>query len=163
MEHGSGDFDALTRHATPYAKLCGDLQGFARDCAKAVEQSGEPAFYLTAIKPAEAKRFPSSLEMRGYDERERRSIVVGRMEITRPDYTENPHGFKGNHLVVALLESARRELQALIPDGIAVLTSQTQWKALIQGEGYRELKTQRALNRAIAQPDSASTRRAQRL
>lgn len=150
------EFIQLVAFAKPYAIQCGDINGFAIQCAQEVERSGEPAFYLTTRKLAtDPKRFPVALEMWGYDETNGQSFMVAQMDITRPVYKDNPHGFHGNHLVVSLLEQTRDKLQILVPEGVEVLTSHALWRSLTHGAGYAEIKAQRALERLI--PITAST------
>jgi hypothetical protein len=136
------DFATLVEHAKPYARQCGALDNFAQACFEEVERSGEPAFFLTTQKHLnEPHRFPAALEMWGYDENKGQAFVVATMDITRPDYKNNSEGFKGNHLVVALLEEVKKKVVDLVPDGIAILTSQSSWRSLIRGSGYTEIKS----------------------
>jgi hypothetical protein len=147
------EFSQMVSHAIPYALQCGNLNAFAKDCANEVERSGEPAFYLTTKKLAtEPHRFPVALEMWGYNDETNESFLVAQMNIIRPEYRDNAFGFRGNHLVVALLEQVREKLQLMVPDGVEVLTSNTQWRSLIHGPGYSEKKTQRALSRVAMEP-----------
>lgn len=155
-------FSDLVNSAIPYAHKCGDLAGFASTCAEEVLRSGEPAFYMTTLKDInQPKSFPVALQMWSYDETSGQSVVIATLDIERPKYRGNMHGFMGNHLVVALLELARSELQSRVPEGVEVLTSRTKWDALIHGSGYFELKAQRALHRSV--PEVFSARKPSRL
>lgn len=146
----SHDFSAQVDNAKPYARLCGDLKGFANACFQEVERSGEPAFFLATKKHfSEPRAFPASLEMWSYDEVKQASFVVATMDVERPDYKANPFGFQGNHLVVALLELVKSDVVELVPDGIAILTSAASWRSLIHGPGYAEIKAKRSLERTI--------------
>lgn len=143
-------FQELMEFAKPYALLCGDLATFAQACANEVRESGEPAFYLTTQKSiAEPGRFPTGLLMHSYDESKGQSQVIASMDIARPEYKDNVHGFKGNHLVVALIETVREKIQCMLPEGVEVLTSYATWSSLTHGPGYAELKAKRALERSI--------------
>lgn len=158
------EFSQMVTHAIPYALRCGDLNAFAKDCANEVERSGEPAFYLTTKKLAtEPHRFPVALEMWGYNDVTHESFIVAQMDIIRPEYRDNAFGFRGNHLVVALLEQVRDKLQRMVPDGVDVLTSNTQWRSLIHGTGYSEKKTQRALSRIVVVPTEKTVKKSSRL
>lgn len=157
------EFKDLVEFAKPYAARCGNIAGFARACAAEVERSGEPAFYMTTRKnPMEPGRFPIALEMWGYEESTGQNLLVATLDLDRPEYKDNPHGFMGNHLVVALIELSRSTLQSMIHDGVQVFTSQSTWSALTRGSGYAELKMQRALHRVIPETP-APARRASRL
>lgn len=145
----------LVDHAKPYAVQCGDIDSFARECSSEVERSGEPAFFMETLKQAgDPKRFPAGLQLWAFDEEKGETFVVANMDLERPKYKDNPHGFRGNHLVVALLDIAREKAQAMVPEGVTILTSRMAWMSLLRGDGYRELKSQRALNRFLP-PDLA--------
>lgn len=160
MAHAE-DFAAQVKNATPYARQCGDLDGFAKACFDEVERSGEPAFFLTTKKHIDdPHRFPAALEMWAYDEGKGQAFVAATLDIERPDYKSNPFGFLGNHLVVALLEEVKRKVVELVPDGISILTSQTSWRSLIHGSGYAEIKSKRALERVVGSAPEPIKKRA---
>lgn len=154
----ANEFEAQVKNAKAYACQCGDLDGFAKACFDEVERTGEPAFYLTTKKHFnEPHRFPASLEMWAYDEVKNKAFVAATMDIVRPDYKTNPFGFQGNHLVVALLEEVKHKVVDLVPDGVAILTSQASWRGLIHGSGYSEIKSKRSLERMV--PAAAEPKR----
>lgn len=144
------EYQELVDFAMPWARRCGDVEGFARECAREVARTGEPAFFMETIKRPDApKRFPCALSLWAYDEAKNQTYVLADMAIDRPEYKDNPHGFRGDHLVVALLQLAQNKARELVPEGVDILTSRSAWSSLIHGPGYRERKEQRHMERLI--------------
>ena len=142
-----GEFESLVAAAKLYARQCGDLDEFAESCKREMIDSGEPAFFLSTIKdPNDPKRFPIALAIHSYDQEKSLDKVIASMDITRPDYKDNSDGFRGNHLVVALLELAREAICQKAPETVRVLTSASQWIALVHSDGFKEEKARRALS-----------------
>lgn len=144
------EYQELVDLAMPWARRCGDIDSFAQECAREVERTGEPAFFLETVKHMDApKRFPAALALWAFDETENKTYVLANMEIDRPEYRDNPHSFRGDHLVVALLQMAQNRARELVPEGVEILTSRSSWSSLIHGPGYRERKQQRHMERVI--------------
>ena len=117
----------------------------------------------TVKRADDPKRFPAAISLWAYDEAKGQSFIVVQMELARPDYKENPHGFNGNHLVRAVLAEARERAEALIPEGVQIVTSRLEWNGLIHGPGYRERKAQRALARLVPKEAQAAPKAKTRL
>lgn len=149
------EFDELVQFAKPYARKCCDCEAVAQSIAQWCDKSGEPALFITTVKDvANQQRFPVALSFFHMDPATRRSVHINTISVERPDYTDNEFGFKGNHLVVALL----REVQGLIREKVRLpvetFTGQAAWNTFCQGPGYFALKEQRALDYAIPEDDA---------
>ena len=156
----NANFDFLVSCARECALSCGDLSAFAKQCAEEVVRSGEPAFFLTTRKNiSEPKRFPVALEMYAYTLESNTAKLIASLDILRPDYKSNSHGFGGNHLVVALLNVAAEAVKKECPENIEIVTSHSKWSTLIHGPGYQALKTKIGLQYLVSEPLASSPKK----
>ena len=126
-------FEELVACAVPYAEQALDAGAAGADAAAFSKAGYESAVYLHFDKTTKANGqagFPCAACVTRREPAERGdgySLETISFELVRPDYSSNPDGFKGNHLVCAVIELLRRSIAEHSNGHVIVFTSQAQW------------------------------------
>lgn len=155
------DFDLLVEAAGPYADTAVDYARLAEEVAENVKNGGDPALFLTTQKnAANPLSFPLALQFHRRNP-DGVSELVGSFDIERPDYSDNRQGFKGNHLVVAILRKAEKAISERVSHKIDIYTGTRAWTRHCASPGYFETKDHNAITNAVnSQSAPAESKRA---
>ena len=126
-------FEELVACAMPYAEQALDAQAAGAEAAAFSKAGHESAVYLHFDKTTKANGqagFPCAACVTRREPAERGdgySLATLSFGLVRPDYSPNPDGFKGNHLVCAVIELLRRSIAEHSAGHVLVFTSQAEW------------------------------------
>lgn len=155
-------FDELVEAAASYAEQAVDVEAVAKEIALWSDAHFERALYMGMSKTKKSdgsSGFPEEFLIARRDKNLKSGKETRSFSIIRPDYRDNPEGFGGNHLVVAIINKIKEATERSSKLGVAIMTSEKAWNDFCQGPIYEARKEGDMLSSVLSEVNAPKIRR----